>query len=97
MALRDYIPGGGIRPEIPNTRGHILDDETANKKAARRSAGRKGRLNLFEAHPKTKRLFPIKRLLQANERLRPEYGRPWYKTYRIKEEASHHRRIVLSE
>jgi hypothetical protein len=95
MALKDWVPGG-IRPEIPNTRGHILDDETANKRAARRSAARKGRLNLFEAHTKRKQLVPIKRLLQANERLRPEHGRPWYKTYRIKEEASRCR-VALSE
>lgn len=85
MAWRDYLqnPQEGI-----NSRGHLLDDETVNKKAARQSASRSGRLNLFEIHPDKKRILPVKQHLREKTPLRPVEGKPWYKTYRIKEEAS---------
>jgi len=90
ISFRDFIPGGAaaqVQDNI-NTRGHLRDDETANKRAARTSASRSGRLNLFELHPQSKQILPIKKHLQEKLPLRPVHGRPWYKTYRIKEEAS---------
>ncbi|KIM25952.1 hypothetical protein M408DRAFT_17144 [Serendipita vermifera MAFF 305830] len=93
MAWRDYIPGAVPQDNI-NTRGHLLDDNTKNKRAARRAALRTGRVNLFELHPGNKRILPIKQHLREKIPLRPVHGRPWYKTYRIKEEIDGRTRVL---
>jgi len=88
MALRDYLNPvfGPPESEDTNARGELKDAETASKKSARRATQRKGRASLFEAHPSTHQLLPLKKHFQERIQLKPQHGRTWHKTYRIREE-----------
>jgi hypothetical protein len=89
MALRDYLSGIlGSEPESMNAKGELKDTETASKKSARRATQRKGKASLFEAHPSTPHLLPLKKHLQERIQLKPQHGRTWHKTYRIREEVN---------
>lgn len=88
MALTDYFNSivGQREADDTNARGELKDPETPSKKGARQATQRRGRASLFEAHPSTPRLLPLKKHLQERIPLRPQYGRVWHKTYRIPEE-----------
>jgi hypothetical protein len=90
MALRDYLNSvfGPPESEDTNARGELKDTETASKKNARKATQRKGRASLFEAHPSTPHLLPLKKHLQERIQLKPQHGRTWHKTYRIREEVN---------
>lgn len=87
MAFWDRFVGPSFKDDS-NMRGELKDNETWGKKMARQEAKRKGRANLFDSHPDNQGLLPLKRHIKERIPLRPEHGRPWYKTYRIREQVS---------
>jgi hypothetical protein len=86
-ALWDSLRGNTFKEER-NVFGILKDNETAGKKKARQATIRKGRANLFDSHPDTEKLLPLSKHIKDRIPLRPQSGRPWYKTYKIREQVS---------
>lgn len=88
MALRDWIqPYLGVQQPEGGITGELKDSNNQSKKEARRAAQKKGRGSLLDSQTYTPRVLPLKKHIKERIPLRPEYGRPWYKTYKIQEEA----------
>lgn len=64
-------------------------------KAARSAAQQKGRSNLFDIQP-SRQVLPLKKHIKERIQLKPQPGRPWYKTYKIKEEIDARTRTLHS-